>query len=241
MPEHRRLILFFLKYPEPGEVKTRLAASIGPERAAELARAMAEDMLDELRWVEEADLAVCFAPAEREADMRAWLGEREYWPQRGAGLGQRMKNGFQAAFHRGYERVVLLGSDIPEARDEDVRRALAHLEKRRSCALGPAEDGGYWLIGFDREGFSPEVFAGMEWGGPEVLGRTRSWLEFNDRDVLLLEQRRDVDTMADLERLVASAALAAGSATLGPARRALAGAAGEVAANGGPREEGGDQ
>ncbi|MGE4505278.1 MAG: hypothetical protein AB7D51_08005, partial [Desulfovibrionaceae bacterium] len=67
MPEHRRLILFFLKYPAPGEVKTRLAASIGPERAAELARAMAEDMLDELRWVEEADLAVCFAPAEREA------------------------------------------------------------------------------------------------------------------------------------------------------------------------------
>lgn len=221
-----QLILFFLKYPEPGEVKTRIAMELperGEELAAELARAMAEDMLDELKWVEETDLCVCFSPRERADDMAAWLGGREYEPQRGPELGRRMKNAFLAAFRKGYERVVLLGSDIPDVHDADLRAAFEHLRQTNACVLGPSEDRGYWLIGFDAKGMCAEVFVDMDWGWPGVLEQTVRRLEFDERKVGYVSKRRDVDTLADLEAAVRGGTLKKSSKTLRLGRKLLGG------------------
>ncbi|MBU1248703.1 MAG: TIGR04282 family arsenosugar biosynthesis glycosyltransferase [Proteobacteria bacterium] len=198
----KRCIIFFLKWPAPGEVKTRLAAQAGDEAAVGLARAMAEDMLDTFTWVEDTDILICATPKERLADFKDWLGEdRRYVAQRGPDLGRRMKNAFFTAFHQGYEQAVLLGSDIPDVHDDDIRQAFSHLENRQSCVLGPADDGGYWLIGFDAKGLMAEVFLEMDWGSDQVLKQTVRRLEFDERKVGYVTTRTDVDDLVDLRKV----------------------------------------
>ena len=108
------LILFFVKYPEPGEVKTRLAATIGPDKAAEL---YAHFVLDLLAKLESTQLPfkVCFYPEQKRDLMIGWLGDGyEYSLQKGVGLGERMATAFRDAFAGGHRRVILMGSDFPD-------------------------------------------------------------------------------------------------------------------------------
>lgn len=216
----KRCILFFLKWPEPGKAKTRLAASIGDEAAVAMARAMAEDMLDALKRVEDADIIVCFSPKERADDMKSWLGEdHKYLAQSGPNLGRRMKNAFISTFQNGYDQAVLVGSDIPDVTDEDVRQAFVHLENKKSCAIGPSRDGGYWLIGFDARGSLGEVFIDMEWGRTDVLEQTVRRLEFDERNLIFVTKRTDVDTLADLQSVLDQGGLRASAKTLKLAKK----------------------
>lgn len=219
---NQQCLLFFVKYPEPGKVKTRLAAAVGDAAAAELARAMAEDMLDAFKWLDDTDLVVCFAPKERAEDMADWLGsDRIYWPQRGQDLGLRMKNAFSAAFRKGYERVALVGSDVPEANDNNVRPVFEGLVGD-AAGIGPTEDGGYWLIGFNQRGFAPEAFTDVDWGTDKVFQQTLKWLEFSQKHLVRATTCRDVDTLDDLRTLVDAGGLKAHSKTLEAAQRILA-------------------
>lgn len=192
----RRAILF-LKYPEPGRVKTRLAEALGQERAARLARRFAERTLAALDTLGmEAD--ICFTPPEREADMRAWLGPRRFYsPQRGADLGERMEAAFIDAFARGAERVVLTGTDAPDRPAEILAEALERLDDH-DAAIGPAMDGGYTLVAMRRESFTPESFRGMDWGTPGVLGQTLDALRRAGRSVWVLPPWPDIDDEAAL-------------------------------------------
>ncbi|WP_022660639.1 TIGR04282 family arsenosugar biosynthesis glycosyltransferase [Paucidesulfovibrio longus] len=220
----KQCLLFFLKYPEAGRVKSRLAAEVGEVPAAELAKAMAEDLLDSLKWLEDVDLIVCFDPKERAGDMAEWLGpERTYWPQRGQNLGLRMKNAFSAAFRKGYDRAVLMGGDVPCADDNAVRPVFERLEGD-AAAIGPSEDGGYWLIGFSERGFAPEAFTDVDWGTDKVLAQTLKWLEFSQKQIVLAPLMRDVDTLGDLRALVEAGRLGRHSRTLAQARKLLAAA-----------------
>lgn len=193
-------ILFFVRLPEPGRVKTRLAASVGDEAAAELYGCFAGDMLETLRSAQ-APLTCVAAPPERAGEVRAWLGCRECVPQEGPDLGARMKNAFEQAFARGARRVVLVGSDLPDLPVGHVERAFGLLESH-GAVLGPAEDGGYYLIGFTREGFVPEAFVGPDWGGDTVYAKTLGILRARGVEPGLAPAWRDVDTAADLVRLV---------------------------------------
>ncbi|MGE4293025.1 MAG: TIGR04282 family arsenosugar biosynthesis glycosyltransferase [Desulfovibrio sp.] len=217
----RQCLLVFLKYPEAGRVKTRLAADIGAQAAADLARAMAEDLLEAVKWLEDVDLIVCFDPRERAGDVARWLGqERICWPQRGRNLGLRMQNAFAEAFRKGYDRAVLLGCDVPEADDNAVRPVFEGLEGD-AAGIGPSEDGGYWLIGFTERGFAPEAFTDVDWGTDKVLAQTVKWLEFSQKDIVRAPTLRDVDTLADLRALAESGRLRSGSRTLALARGLL--------------------
>lgn len=219
----KQCLLIFLKYPEPGRVKTRLAAEIGAQAAADLARSMAEDLLEAMKWLDDVDLVVCFDPKERAGDMAAWLGaERTYWPQRGQNLGLRMKNAFAAAFRKGYERVLLMGGDVPGVDDNALRPVFEELAGD-AAAIGPSEDGGYWLIGFTALGFAPEAFTDVAWGTDKVLDQTLKWLEFSQKKIVRAVTWRDVDTLDDLRGLMQSGRLGAHSRTLTLARALLAG------------------
>ncbi len=218
----KRCILFFLDWPQPGKVNARLAAEVGNEQAAALAKAMVEDMLDSFKWVEDADVVICFSPKERKADFQAWLGlERSYWHQRGPEHGRRVKNAFFTAFHKGYDQAVLLGGNIPDVHDDDLRQAFCHLENRQSCALGPSEDGGYWLVGFDVRGHMDEVFLDMDWGSPTVLDQTVRRLEFDERNIGFVTKRRVIDSLDDLKSVAQPGQLKGSSLTLKLARKLL--------------------
>ncbi|MEZ7196901.1 TIGR04282 family arsenosugar biosynthesis glycosyltransferase [Pseudodesulfovibrio karagichevae] len=200
----RDCLLFFVRHPEPGRVKTRLAGPASPELAAQFYAAMAEGLLDRLAGAIDADLLVCFTPPSREAAVRAWLGEdRLFLAQHGADLGERMANGFAEAFAIGYDRVVLTGSDIPGLTPAIVRWGLDALTPERA-ALGPAEDGGYYLVGFHRDGYVPALFDEAGWGGSGVYGRAVERLRGAGRAVAELDRLADLDTVGGLRTMLDS-------------------------------------
>lgn len=196
-------ILFFVKYPMPGEVKTRLAEDSSPEMAAEFYATFVEDKLEELLAESAADIIVCFAPEKAAVAMLDWLGSKpRYIGQKGADLGRRMENAFREAFFMGYDRVVLVGSDIPALSADILQEALEALTPEQAC-LGPADDGGYYCIGFHQKGFVPNVFHAMEWGSDSVMQQTADILEEKGMPYYELINLADTDTIEDVETLVA--------------------------------------
>jgi len=181
--------------PRPGAVKTRLAAALGPERAAAVARALAERVVGQTRpEAGEYGRVVVFTPAGARADLERWLPGLELWEQEGDDLGARMDAAFARALRRA-PRVLLAGTDVPHLGRAHVREAFAALE-RSDVVLGPARDGGYYLVGLRAR--QPALFAGMAWGGPEVLAATRERAAALALDVHLLPRLGDVDTLDDL-------------------------------------------
>jgi rSAM/selenodomain-associated transferase 1 len=197
--------ILFTRFPVPGRTKTRLIPQLGPDRAAELQRAMAADIVEQLGAV----------PGEREVyfeggteeDLRDWLGpDLAYTPQEGIDLGLRMRQAFKNAFEQGAGKVLIVGSDCP-AFDETVLTIAVNELESQAAVLGPAADGGYYLIGFRHDGFQPEVFTGPAWGGTEVLNTTCRILEEQGCMYSLLHETADIDTFEDLQRLAGQADL----------------------------------
>jgi len=200
MSIERNCILFFIKSPEPGQVKRRLAASLGETAATELYSTFVLDTLTTLDTCG-ANLLVSFYPPEAKKSIAAWLGSHySYLPQRGGDLGQRMKNGFIDAFDRGFERVVIVGSDIPDLPRDVIEGAFKSLQTG-DAVLGPSFDGGYYLIGFKCDTFQPQAFEGIRWGTETVLQATTSYLRTKGLSLHTLRPWNDIDTVADLKDL----------------------------------------
>lgn len=206
-------VLLFVEYPEPGMVKTRLAADVGAEPAARLARAMAEDALAAMEALTATDLILCFAPKRCEREMRHWLGlERKYWPQEGGDEGKRRNHAVTSAFRRGYERVAIVNTDVPEMNSEAVAQALDSLRKYPAC-LGPARGGGYWLIGFAAREYSPGVFHGIPWRTAQEFDRTLHYLENRELVPFRASTYQEVNTLAGWRSLARSGGIRPGIRT----------------------------
>lgn len=196
-------ILYFVKYPHPGEVKTRLADGCSAELAAEFYRVFARKKLIEIAVTPKADMFVCYFPETMRRETVEWLGaSHKYISQKGADLGRRMENAFREVFFMGYDRVVLVGSDIPGLTPDILRAGLDSLNAGSAC-IGPAGDGGYYLVGFHRHSFVPEVFHDMQWSREEVGQRTVNRFAALDVECTRLEPLDDIDTIRDLEEMVA--------------------------------------
>lgn len=194
-------LIVFTRFPEVGRVKTRLIGALGPQGACDLHRRLTEQAVGEARrWGAKAGVPprVCFDGGDAQR-MRAWLGDGIALRAQGEGdLGARMDRAFEDAFRGGARTAVIMGTDCPELTAPVLGRAFAQLE-RADLVLGPARDGGYYLIGLT--GRVPELFAGLPWGTERVRART---LEIADRlglSTRQLEELADVDRPADLERL----------------------------------------
>ncbi|MFV0423324.1 TIGR04282 family arsenosugar biosynthesis glycosyltransferase [Oleidesulfovibrio sp.] len=195
-------VLYFVKYPESGKVKTRLGEVLGNDKAALMYRHFVQDMLRGLTRLH-ADLRICYVPGDSDLPERfkAWLGpQHSYYAQQGLDLGERMKQAMQQAFDDGYDRVVLMGSDIPDFPFELVQKTLNDLQ-HYDAAIGPAFDGGYYLIGFRKEYFRPEVFDGIRWGESDVYQPTVEKMRKARLEVQFLPDWNDVDTIWDLNVL----------------------------------------
>jgi rSAM/selenodomain-associated transferase 1 len=192
----RRLLGVFLKAPRPGEVKTRLVPAIGPDAAAALYRALAEAVVERTRPRSgEYGRLLFFTPPEARAEMEAWLPDEALVAQEGADLGARMAAAFDECFARGAELAAIVGSDVPGLASGDVVAALDALADH-DLALGPALDGGYYLIALGQP--RPALFPGITWGTASVLPATMERAAALGLTVRVLEPRRDVDTLDDL-------------------------------------------
>jgi uncharacterized protein len=187
-------VVVFGREPVPGRVKSRLAAGVG----GELAAAVYGELLGHtLRVAGSIDADVVLALAEPPA--RGWRPERAVAVevQVAGDLGRRLADALARRFAEGYRRVVVVGSDCPELAPHHLRAALDGLAMH-PVVLGPAWDGGYWLVGARAPGM--DLFRDIPWSTPGVLDATRARLRALGVGWLELERLHDLDTDADLRR-----------------------------------------
>jgi rSAM/selenodomain-associated transferase 1 len=195
--EEQRVLGVFAKQPIPGAVKTRLATATSPEFAAAAAEAFLRDTLDRLSMVA-ARRIVAFTPPEAKPYFEELVkGRFSTEPQGEGDLGARMLYFFRSHLADA-ERVVLVGTDSPTLPVAFIEESFDRL-KAADIVLGPASDGGYYLIGC-RRWVLGNLFEGIAWGSPKVLGETLSRLP-SDCWMELLPPWYDVDTAQDLEML----------------------------------------
>ena len=195
---NRKKLIVFTRYPEPGTTKTRMIGALGAGGAAELHRRMAAWAVGVACGLQAAigvAIEIRFAGGD-ESRMRQWLGNRmAYAVQIGQDLGERMENAFNAAFDQGFDRVVVMGSDCPGLTADILEKAFDALDSH-PVVLGPAVDGGYYLVGLKQR--LPDIFQNIPWGSGNVLEETCKVLTSLDVSCALLEQLSDVDTPEDL-------------------------------------------
>jgi rSAM/selenodomain-associated transferase 1 len=211
VPPPSQRLLVFARLPELGKVKTRLAADVGEMRALEVYEAMLRDLLAGIGTsTPDLEIEVMWAPSENANGelLRRAFGSHATAMQAGEGLGDRLSMALSERFffHR-TEKIVVIGVDDPSLSRELIDHAFALLE---SCeyVVGPAADGGYYLLGCRALSFDPSVFQDIEWGTSTVLQATIARIAAIERTVAVLPRRQDIDTAADLEQYVAQGTFA---------------------------------
>ena len=203
-----RLILF-TRYPEPGKTKTRLIPGIGAEKAAALQKKLTEETLGRVRyqhWVKDwnSGNSPCYEvevqyDGASEQDFKRWLGPHANFRKQCEGnLGSRLVGAFAAAFDDGCDSVLAIGIDAPYLTMRQIERAYRAL-CNHDTVLGPADDGGYYLIGMNAS--HPELFENMNWGTEKVLAQTVEAIETKKLSSYHLEELSDIDHPEDIKLL----------------------------------------
>jgi rSAM/selenodomain-associated transferase 2/rSAM/selenodomain-associated transferase 1 len=199
-----RTILILTRFPVPGQVKTRLIPVLGRQGAARLHRRMTEFALGTVRSIrkesdpDDMEITVCFSGA-RSGHFRAWLGrDIQYMRQSSGDIGKRMLSAFQSAFHRGSKHVLAVGIDIPDLTSGILKEAFLGLQDH-DTVLGPATDGGYYLIGM--KSLHPELFLHKDWGTESVCDQTREAMRNLGLTLKELPVLRDLDRPDDIDSL----------------------------------------
>lgn len=190
-------LVVIAKEPRPGFVKTRLCPPCTPEQAASIARAALADTLDAVRATP-ADthvLALDGTPGD-------WLPEGfDVIAQRGDGLGERLAAVFADVGASPGSPTLVIGMDTPQVTPALLTRARSCLNTNHGAVLGPAYDGGYWVIGLDRN--DRGAFTGVPMGEPDTCARQRAQLEARGFSVAISDTLRDIDTAVDARAVAA--------------------------------------
>lgn len=208
-----RCLLLFAKPAVAGHVKTRLVGELTADQTAALHASFLEDVVAGLRSGEFA-LEVRWASVADASYPDLGLPSAD---QKGTDLGERLYNGLREASHR-FDCVAAVGSDHPEIGAEVVEQAFGALENGADAVLGPAEDGGYYLVGLRSETVAPTWFTGIPWSSEATLDATLNRFREAGVEPVLLPEGRDIDTPEDLAGLISR--LTVGEAEC-PSTRAL--------------------
>jgi rSAM/selenodomain-associated transferase 1 len=188
-----RALIIFIKNPEAGTVKTRLAKAIGSAKAL----AVYNYLLDHTRRISrttKADRLLYYSDFIPVADN--WSSkEFEKYLQCGDDLGTRMGSAFQQAFSKGYRRVIIIGSDCLELDENLISKAFDKLSTY-DFVIGPANDGGYYMLGMNSS--YPELFKNKVWSTETVFDQTTSQIQSWSKTIYILSKLSDVDTVTDM-------------------------------------------
>jgi len=187
----KNLLLIFTRNPELGKAKTRLAKTVGDETALEIYKFLLERTRN-ISLKVNADKAVYYSVKIRENDI--WNPEiYQKHQQFGEDLGIRMLNAFKNGFEAGYQKVMIIGSDLYDLSEKNIEKAFNELNTN-DVVIGPAEDGGYYLLGMNS--LQENVFKNKEWGTASV--RKDTLTNLTDKKVKLLEFKNDIDVYEDI-------------------------------------------
>ncbi|WP_298782489.1 TIGR04282 family arsenosugar biosynthesis glycosyltransferase [uncultured Polaribacter sp.] len=188
----KNLLLIFTRNPELGKAKTRLAKTVGDETALEIYKFLLKKTRDISAKVA-SDKAVYYSVKVRENDI--WDPKiYQKHQQIGEDLGIRMRNAFENGFKASYDKVMIIGSDLFDLTSEIIDDAFHQLENN-DVVLGPAEDGGYYLLGM--KSLEEKIFKNKDWGTATV--RAKTLLDLKDKKVHLLKELNDVDVFEDIK------------------------------------------
>ncbi len=189
----KKALIIFVRKPELGKVKTRLAATMGDEKAF----AVYLELLEHTHHIStavKADKFVFYFDEIEKIDM--WSEEDFVKRQQSHGdLGEKMHNAFSILFEEGYNQVVIIGSDCPELTTQIIEEAFEMLQQN-DAVLGPANDGGYYLLGLKK--VHAELFSNIEWSTEKVLTQTLAACSFAGLSFGMLPKLIDIDTEEDL-------------------------------------------
>lgn len=191
----RTALVIYTKYPDPGKVKTRLAKDIGDKLAASVHQAILSDLVS-VHSNQSYDLLLCISPPEDETRFATLFPSTTIIHQSGGDLGRRLWNTTRQLLGQ-YDNVVIIGSDCPMIAPEDIKES-AELLGNADVVLGPADDGGYYLVALKQ---AHDIFEGIEWSTPQVLVQTMQRIAEKKLCSTKIDIRYDVDTLSDLERL----------------------------------------
>ena len=198
MSNYKNALMVVAKRPAPGKTKTRLAPPLTPELASALYECFLRDTLDKMRQVADAQHII------------AYLDERDYFqrlapdfeltPQTGHDLGERLDNALTLYLSRGYEHVVIMDSDSPTLPSEYLSQAFDVLANGADVALGPCDDGGYYLIGVNQP--IPRLLRKVQMSTPTVAEDTIALAKEENLKLITLPTWYDVDDASSLTRLI---------------------------------------
>lgn len=191
---NKDLLMIFVKNLVPGEVKTRLAAEVGIYEALHIYEALVEHTREVAEEVAINRMVLYSTYLETGDFFSDDLFKRTV--QRGESLGDRMLNAFKNAFEAGYNRVVLIGSDCPSLSAIHLKNAFQSLDQH-DLAVGPAQDGGYYLIGMKKLHIT--LFQNKDYSHDRVMDELLSAARDQNLTIALLEELNDIDTLADLK------------------------------------------
>jgi len=199
----RRAVILFTRFPVPGNVKTRLIGNLGAQGASDVHKQMTELILLQIQPAVQqlsAQMYIFFFGGSKE-QMSQWLGSNmSFFPQKGDDLGQRMLHAFKQTSKRGAKQILLIGSDCPSIDEAIIEAGFAALQNH-DLVLGPAVDGGYYLIGLQAleiTAVHKRLFSDISWGESTVLQQTVQRLEAGGLSCQFLPQLHDIDRPEDL-------------------------------------------
>ena len=192
----KNLLLIFTRNPVLGQCKTRLAATVGDQVALEIYRFLLNHTFAITN-----ELLV-----HKQVYYSNEIWENDIWDsrifekrlQQGSDLGERMSNAFRKGFEDGFENIIIIGSDIYELATKDLLEAFDALEQN-DFVLGPAEDGGYYLLGM--KAYNESVFKNKNWGKEKVFQNTMD--DLKNEKVYLLKSKNDIDLYDDVKNIEA--------------------------------------
>ncbi|PHS10879.1 MAG: glycosyltransferase [Kordia sp.] len=193
MTGSKNLILIFTRNPELGKCKTRLAKTIGDENALTIYKILLQHTANVVAQID-CDRAVYYSIKVRDNDIwdNTFFQKHQ---QHGNDLGLRMQNAFANSFKAGYEKVLIVGSDLYDLKPKHIQEALDNLDNY-DVTIGPAEDGGYYLLGMKT--LHPNIFENKDWGTETV--REETLKDLQKRNVYHLEELNDIDLYEDLKK-----------------------------------------
>jgi len=188
----KTVVLVFAKAPQIGKVKTSLGKRIGMEQSHWVYLLLLKQTAQALR--KSKIETVLFENQTHKTLHTTFEYARYYQIQKGKDLGEKMKNAFQWAFKQGYEKVLIIGSDLWTLDENTLLKAQRTLVQS-DFVIGPAYDGGYYLLGMKEP--TPALFENKNWSTDTVLKETL--LDIKDKSVVLLDKKNDIDTLEDLK------------------------------------------
>lgn len=192
----RASLIVFLRYPQVGKVKTRLAETTTKEFALHFYKECATKLISEIKRMSKINKYIFYSEKKEKEIVKKWLGGKFFYlHQEGDDLGLRMKNAFQQVFSHAAEKVVIVGTDIPDLNRGIIEQAIARLDKN-DIVIGPSKDGGYYLLGVKK--MYSALFEDIEFSTHSVLSETISKIEKLGLRYSLLPQLQDIDTEDEL-------------------------------------------